>query len=86
MIPELTEEMRQAISQHPECPVHVVDTVTQTKYVLLPDETYERVRALVMEDDDPDPDDFLPLAHEAFAEAWDAPGMDQYDDASGWES
>lgn len=81
MTPNLTDEMRDAIREHPESPVYVVDTETQTRYVLLPDDTYQRVRALVMEDADPDPDEFLPLAHEAFSEAWDAPGMDQYDDA-----
>ena len=80
MIPQLTDEMRRAVEEHPDRPVYVLDRETHTRYVLLPADTYERVRALLYDDSDATPDEFLPLAHEAFQEDWDAPGMDQYQD------
>jgi len=80
MIPQLTDEMRKAVEEHPDRPVYVLDGETRTRYVLLPADTYERVRALLYDDRDTIPDEFLPLAHEAFEEDWDAPGMDQYQD------
>jgi len=76
----LTDEMRKAVEEHPDRPVYVLDRETHTRYVLLPADTYERVRALLYDDSGATPDEFLPLAHEAFQEDWDAPGMDQYQD------
>ena len=80
MTPKLTEEMREAIRKHPGTPLYVVDAETQTTYVLLPAETYQRVEALLYDNTEPNPDEHLPLAHEALQDAWDAPGMEQYDD------
>ena len=34
-------------------------------------------------EDQPDADESLPHAHEAFAEDWDAPGMEAYEDYVG---
>jgi hypothetical protein len=58
-----------------------------TKYVLLPlhqyeqmQRLYEQMQRLAYDDSDPHPDEFLALAHEAFADDWDAPGMDDYQD------
>lgn len=79
MSPELTQEMRQALADHPHEPVLVVDNATQQEYVLVPADAYQRIQALLYDDTDPDPDEFLPLAHEAFEEDWDAPGMEVYD-------
>jgi hypothetical protein len=79
MITKLTDEQRQAIQQQPGVPVCVVDEATNTKAWLLPDETYQKVRSLFGQDEF-NPDEFLPLAHEAFADVWDAPGMEAYDD------
>jgi hypothetical protein len=79
MTPKLTDEMRSALQAHPDRPVTVEDEQTQAHYVLLPADVYERVAALVYDDSDPDLREFLPLAHEAFADDWDAPGMDAYE-------
>jgi len=35
---------------------------------------------LLYDDSEPDVREFLPLAHDAFKDAWDAPGMEAYDD------
>ncbi len=43
----------------------------------------EELQKLVYDDGEPDADEFLPHAHEAFTEAWDAPGMEAYEDYDG---
>lgn len=78
MAPKLTDEMRQALSEHPEQPVYVVDAATKQAYVLVPSGKYQKVKALLFEDGQPNPDEFLPLAHDALKEDWDAPGMEAY--------
>ena len=75
----LTPELRQALTEHPDQPVHVVDDATQKAYVLLPAAAFQKIKALLYDDSEPNPDEFLPLAHEAFQDAWDAPGMEAYD-------
>lgn len=62
MRPKLTEEMREAIRHHAGTPLYVVDAETQTRYVLLPAETYQRVQALLYDDTEPNPDEHLLLA------------------------
>jgi hypothetical protein len=79
MTVQMTPEMRQAIAKNPRQAVYVTDDLTQETYVLLPADEFEKVQALLYDDTDPDPNEFLPLAHEAFKDAWDAPGMDAYD-------
>jgi hypothetical protein len=79
MTPRLTDEMRQAIADHPGRPVLVFDEATQQTYVLLPVESFQKIEPLLYDDSPPDVDEFLPLAHEALAPDWDAPGMDAYD-------
>ena len=80
MIPQLTDEMRQALSEHPEQPLVVLDAATQKSYVLVPVGVYQKVQALLFDAGEPNPDEFMPLAHEAFQKDWDAPGMELYDD------
>ena len=79
MMAKLTDDMREAIKQHPGAPVFVVDMETQARYVLLPEDKYQRVQSLIYDDGEFDLDEQLPLAAEAFEEVWDAPGMAQYD-------
>jgi hypothetical protein len=76
---QMTPELRQAIAENPHQAVRVIDELTRQDYVLLPADEFEKGRAFLYDDSQPDPTEFLPLAHEAFKEAWDAPGMDAYD-------
>ena len=77
---QLTDEMRQALSEHSERPIHVVDATTQKSYVLMPEGTYQKLQAFFYDEGDPDPREFMALAHEAFKEDWNSPGMEAYDD------
>ena len=73
---ELTEELRQAF-HHGEKPHRLLDATTNTIYVLLPVEVYERLRELVADEDDPRA--AYPAPDRAFAEGWSDPKMDDYD-------
>jgi hypothetical protein len=79
MVPKLSDEQREAIRQHPHEPVQVVDALTQDRYVLLPFDEFQKVQALI-DAGEFDPDEFMPLVHQALAEDLDAPGMELYDD------
>ena len=76
---KLSPEQREAIRQHPGVPISVVDTETGAKYALVQAEAFQKVQALLAGGAF-DPDEFLPLVHEALAEDIDAPGMELYDD------
>lgn len=48
--------------------------------VLMTVDAREDLQRLIYDTSAPAMGEFLPLAHEAFAGAWDAPGMEAYDD------
>jgi len=79
---ELTLEQRQAVAQPGEIPPRAVDPDTQTIYVLIREEVYARLRALL---DEEGGNQFLrdmyPHVMEVFGrEGWDDPAMDIYND------
>ena len=79
---ELTIEQRQAVAQQSDNPPRAVDPDTHTTYVLIPEQTYVRVKALLDEKAD---NQFLrdmhPHVMEVFGrEGWDDPAMDIYND------
>lgn len=75
----LMEPLQQALDQRPGEPLRVVDPRTQTAYVLLRADIYERVRTLI-EGEDLTPEEKLFLLAESGRRAgWDAPEMDDYD-------
>lgn len=82
MTPRITinEEVRRSLQEHPSKGVPVEDDSTHVQYVLVPIDTYQKVESLIYDASEPDPDEFLPLAHEALSDDWDAPGMEAYDD------
>ncbi len=79
---ELTLEQRQAVAQLAEAPPRVVDPDTQTTYVLIREEVYNRVKALFAEEDDNQLlRDMYPHVMEVFGRAgWDDPTMDVYNE------
>lgn len=75
---QLSDEQRTALGVRPGHPLHVVDPVTQRPYVLLPEESYLRFRAL-FEEDPFDVSEACPLVDEVASEGWDDPEMSPYD-------
>jgi hypothetical protein len=77
----LTEELRQAIREHPDKPVRLTDPTTQQSFVLLRAELYDRLKALLYEDSELVLEEAYLLLDEAAARAgWDDPAMDIYND------
>ena len=72
---QLTEEQRQALAG--ETPLRVVDPVTNTTYVLLREDDYQRLQGILGADFHPS--EAYPAVDRAFAEGWNDPKMDDYD-------
>jgi hypothetical protein len=72
---ELTSEQRRELATA-EVP-RVIDPETQKTYVLVSEETYERLKGLL--GDDLNPSEAYPAIDRAFAEGWEDPKMDDYD-------
>ena len=70
----LTPEQRQEIQKAGAEPVRISDPETQTEYVILKADIYERIRALA-----DDTTAAYPLAMKVFGHhGWDDPQMDEY--------
>jgi hypothetical protein len=82
MTPNLTDDLRQAIEERGGRPVYLLDASTNTRYVLLRAEQFEKVKALFGEDsEERDFRAMYPLVEESFRKAgWDDPEMDSYND------
>lgn len=79
---ELTPEQRRAVAAQQEAPPRAVDPDTQTTYVLIREEVYDRLKTLLGEGQDGDfARDLYPRVMEVFGrEGWDDPAMDVYDE------
>jgi len=73
----LTPEQSSAIRAATETPLRIVDPDTNTEYVLLRAEIYERARLLF---DDSTADAFQAQIESAAATGWDDPALDVYND------
>jgi hypothetical protein len=76
---QLTEEEQREVRQAKREPVRLTDPETQQEYVLLRAEVYERMKSLLYDDSDFEPDRGYPLADEVMKEDWDDPKMAEYD-------
>lgn len=78
MMTELTPELQQALDTQANAPPRLVDPRTKKAYVLLAAEQYERIKALLEQDDDLNPT--YPAQMEAAMRAgWGDPSMEEYD-------
>ncbi len=75
----LTEPLQQALDEQPGEPLRLVDPRTQAAYVLIRADLYERVRALVEEEDLTPEEKLFLLAESGRRAGWDAPEMGDYD-------
>ena len=77
---ELTEQQRQAIAHATENPPTVMDRTTQTAYVLVQKDVYERLLGAAYDGNDPGDEELrLRLARTSAANGWDEPDMEAYD-------
>ena len=71
---QLTLEQHQSLIENGTSPVHAIDPVSNTEYVLLNAETYRQIQSLI--DDDFQTSDAYPAVARAVAHLWDDPKMD----------
>jgi hypothetical protein len=76
----LSAEQRQAIAAHPGQPVELVDEVSRAKFVLLPAEQFERIKALFSSDDFDVRETYAAQSAALAAAGWDDPALDVYND------
>jgi uncharacterized protein YaiL (DUF2058 family) len=79
MSPTITDEQRQAIAAGHGAPVMVVDAVSNSRYVLIPADAFERIRALFGNEDPFDISESYGIQDVAADAAWSHPDDAQYD-------
>ena len=79
---ELTLQQRQAVGRQGEIPPRALDPGTQTTYVLIREEIYNRIKALFAEEEtNLFVSEMYQHALEVFGkEGWDDPAMDVYNE------
>ena len=80
MTPKLSAEQRQAIVDHPDDPLVVIDDSTQRRYVLVPEDTYARLQAVVTSGVLDIRETYTAQEQAALAAGWDDPALDAYND------
>ena len=78
MTPKLTSDQRQAIDDTGGKPVYLVDADTNTTYVLLRADQFEKIKALLGDGAEFDPRITYAAIDETFREGWNDPAMDAY--------
>jgi hypothetical protein len=81
MTTKLSDDLRLAIEEEGDRPVHIVDADTNVHYVLMRAEQYENLSALFADGEQFDPRQLYTLmAKSAAAAGWDDRDMDAYND------
>ena len=75
---ELTKDLQQIIDADPHAAPRMVDPRTNKAYVLVSAEQYERIKALLEQDDNLS-DTYPAQMAAAMRAGWDDPAMDDYD-------
>jgi hypothetical protein len=74
---QLTKDQHDELTQNGKDSMKVIDPVTNTEYVLLRADVFERLTGMI--DADFQLKDAYPAMSRAFAELWNDPKMDEYD-------
>ncbi|ELS31407.1 MAG: hypothetical protein ACK47D_18510 [Pseudanabaena sp.] len=79
---ELTFEQRQDVIKQVETPPRAIDPDTEITYVLIREEVYAKIKALLIEEQNNQflQDMYLPVMETFGKEGWDDPAMDIYND------
>jgi hypothetical protein len=80
MILTLSAEQRQAIVDHPDELVELIDEQSRERFVLLPLAQFERVKALLATDDFDVRESYAAQSAALAAAGWDDPELDIYND------
>jgi hypothetical protein len=78
MTPELSKDLQQLIDAQPAVPPRIVDPRTNKAYVLVSADQYERIKAL-LEQDDNRSDTYEAQLDAAMRAGWGDSAMDEYD-------
>jgi hypothetical protein len=76
----LSAEQRQATASHPDELIEVLDDVSRTRYVLVPAEQFERIKALLAVDPFDVRETYAAQSAALAAAGWDDPELDIYND------
>lgn len=76
----LNPEQREAIESHAGGPLYVLDAEHKRTYVLVSAEAYQRIRALLGDDEFEVSDAYAAQSAAAGAAGWDDPEMDAYNE------
>jgi hypothetical protein len=83
MTVSLTHELRQALADHPGELLELIDDASRARYVLIPAEQFDRLKALLTVDDFEIQESYS-AQNETLARAgWDDPELDIYNDYDG---
>ncbi len=79
---ELTFEQRQDVIKQRATPPRAIDPDTEITYVLIREEVYAKIKALLIEEQNNQflQDMYLPVMETFGKEGWDDPAMDIYND------
>lgn len=76
----LTDQLRQALAIHPDEPLELVDEGSHARYVLVPGEQFDRLKALLIADDFELRETYVAQSRALGKAGWDDPEMDIYND------
>jgi hypothetical protein len=79
MIAKLNDEIRQALQEHGDRPVEVVDPATSRLYMVITREQYDRLKPIFQDDPMTIEEQRHILREAGRLAAWDEPAMDAYD-------
>jgi hypothetical protein len=74
----LSAEQRQAIAERPGEPIELVDEVSHARFVLLPADQFERIKALLTTDEFDLGETYAAQSAALAAAGWDDPELDIY--------
>jgi len=76
----LSPELRKALADHPGQPLELIDEVSRARFVLLPAEQYDRVKALLATDAFALGETYEAQSAALAAAGWDDSDLDIYND------
>ena len=76
----LTPEQLQALAAQPGEPLELVDDLSHARYVLLPAEQFDRVKALLSADDFEIAETYIAQEQALTTAGWNDPELDEYND------